>query len=213
MGGGYQPGEGVRSQGSYLCKSQMCHNIPDGFLTDSFKPEQFMQPLHPCGSANQMFRKCTSKGIGRQGIVLKHRNRLQKEPMPCRPMPLLVQLRMLASVSFALIPFSGCPRRTLSSPLDRRLQGWSSKDERLAVIRGVCDYRLTRVVALVCCRVCVVWCMCVCLIGVCKCGKCHIAHSNVRVLPTGATRSWYARALKVVYTFPLVRDILAQGPC
>ena len=40
-------------------------------------------------------QKCTSKaskGIGRQGIVLKLRNSLRKEPMPCRPVPLLVQL-------------------------------------------------------------------------------------------------------------------------
>ena len=34
-------------------------------------------------------RECTSKGIGRQGIVLKHRNSLQKEPVPCRPLPFL----------------------------------------------------------------------------------------------------------------------------
>ena len=34
----------------------------------------------------------TSKGIGRQGIVLKHWNSLQKEHVPCRHMPLLVQL-------------------------------------------------------------------------------------------------------------------------
>ena len=38
------------------------------------------------------FQKCTSKGIGRQGIVLKHRNSLQKEHAPCRHMSLLVQL-------------------------------------------------------------------------------------------------------------------------
>ena len=37
----------------------------------------------------------TSKGIGRQGAVLKHWNSLQKEPVPCRPMPLLVQPRMM----------------------------------------------------------------------------------------------------------------------
>ena len=35
------------------------------------------------------YNKCTSKGIGRQGVVLKHRISLQKEPMPCRHMPLL----------------------------------------------------------------------------------------------------------------------------
>ena len=34
------------------------------------------------------YRKCTSEGIGRQGIVLEHRTSLLKEPMPCRPMPL-----------------------------------------------------------------------------------------------------------------------------
>ena len=33
-------------------------------------------------------QKCTSKGIGRQGVVLKHRNPLQKEHVPCRHMPL-----------------------------------------------------------------------------------------------------------------------------
>ena len=31
--------------------------------------------------------------LGRQATVLRHRISLQKEPMPCRPMPLLVQLR------------------------------------------------------------------------------------------------------------------------
>ena len=30
------------------------------------------------------------KGIGRRGIVLKHEICLQKGPVPCRPMPLLV---------------------------------------------------------------------------------------------------------------------------
>ena len=35
-------------------------------------------------------QKCTSKGRWRRGIVLKRRNSLQKEPMPCRHMPLLV---------------------------------------------------------------------------------------------------------------------------
>ena len=37
-------------------------------------------------------QKCTSKGIDRQGIVLEHGISLQKEPMPCPPMPLLVLL-------------------------------------------------------------------------------------------------------------------------
>ena len=37
-------------------------------------------------------RKCSSKGVGRRGIVLKHRNCSQKGPLPCRPMPLLVRL-------------------------------------------------------------------------------------------------------------------------
>ena len=37
-------------------------------------------------------RKCATEGIGRQGRVLNHRNCLQKQPMPCRPTPLLVQL-------------------------------------------------------------------------------------------------------------------------
>lgn len=36
-------------------------------------------------------RKCASEGIGRRGIVLKRKNRLQKELMPCRPVPLLVR--------------------------------------------------------------------------------------------------------------------------
>ena len=36
-------------------------------------------------------QKCTGKGIGRQGVVLKHGDSLQKELMPCRPMPLPVQ--------------------------------------------------------------------------------------------------------------------------
>ena len=35
-------------------------------------------------------QKRTSKGIGRQGRVLKRRNFLTKEPMPCRRMPLLM---------------------------------------------------------------------------------------------------------------------------
>ena len=35
-------------------------------------------------------QKCTRKGIGRQGIVLIHRNSLQKEPTPCRHVPLLM---------------------------------------------------------------------------------------------------------------------------
>ena len=35
-------------------------------------------------------QKCTSRGIWRQGIVLKHRNSLQKEPRPCRHMPSLM---------------------------------------------------------------------------------------------------------------------------
>ena len=37
-------------------------------------------------------QECTGKGVGRHGIVLEHRNSLQKEPMPCRPVPWLVQL-------------------------------------------------------------------------------------------------------------------------
>ena len=40
-------------------------------------------------------------GVGRQGAVSKHRNSLQKEPMPCRPMPLLVQLRHKMAVRLA----------------------------------------------------------------------------------------------------------------
>ena len=39
-------------------------------------------------------RKCASKGIGRQGVhsdeILKSRNCLQKEPVPCRLTPLPV---------------------------------------------------------------------------------------------------------------------------
>ena len=37
------------------------------------------------------------KGTGRQGVVLKRRISSQKESMPCRPMPLLVQLRIALS--------------------------------------------------------------------------------------------------------------------
>ena len=37
-----------------------------------------------------LVNNCASRGIGRQGAVLGHRNCLQKEPMPCRHMPLLV---------------------------------------------------------------------------------------------------------------------------
>ena len=40
-----------------------------------------------------LHRKCAGKGIGQQGVVLKQGNCLQEEPVPCRPMPLLVQLR------------------------------------------------------------------------------------------------------------------------
>ena len=43
----------------------------------------------------QVPQKCTSKCIGRQGIVLKPWNSSQKEPMPRRPMPVLAQLRVL----------------------------------------------------------------------------------------------------------------------
>ena len=35
-------------------------------------------------------QQCTNKGRRRKGIVLKHRSSLQKEPMPCRHMPLLM---------------------------------------------------------------------------------------------------------------------------
>ena len=38
------------------------------------------------------YQKCTSKGIRRRGIALKHRSSLRKEPTPCRPTPLLAQL-------------------------------------------------------------------------------------------------------------------------
>ena len=48
--------------------------------------------LHEC-SPTLPSQNCTSKGIGRQGVVLIHGNSLQKEPLPCRHMPLLVQLR------------------------------------------------------------------------------------------------------------------------
>ena len=37
-------------------------------------------------------RKCSSKGIGRQGIAPKHRNCLQNEPTPCRPTLTIAQL-------------------------------------------------------------------------------------------------------------------------
>ena len=38
------------------------------------------------------YQKCTSDGRGRQGVVLKHRNFIREEPVPCHPTPLLVQL-------------------------------------------------------------------------------------------------------------------------
>ena len=41
------------------------------------------------GSSGSWDQKCTSKGLVRQGTVLEHRTSLQKEPVPCRPMPLL----------------------------------------------------------------------------------------------------------------------------
>ena len=47
----------------------------------------------------QKCRKRTSKDTGRRGRELTRRRRLQKEPMPCRPMPsLLMQLRELGGV-------------------------------------------------------------------------------------------------------------------
>ena len=60
--------------------------------TNSGAGEPFL-PLD-CMDKACVNQKCTSKGRGRQSIVLKHRICLQKEPMPCRPMPLLVQLRV-----------------------------------------------------------------------------------------------------------------------
>ena len=48
-----------------------------------------------CGSRRSTHRcqERTSKGIWQQGIVLKHRKLLQKEPTPCRQMPLLAYFR------------------------------------------------------------------------------------------------------------------------
>ena len=46
-----------------------------------------LQPL------TKKYQKCTSKGIGRQGLVLKPRNSLPTEPMPCRRTPLPAQLQ------------------------------------------------------------------------------------------------------------------------
>ena len=43
--------------------------------------------------------KCTSKGIGRQGVVLKHCSCLQREPVPCRPVPFLCALNTVPLVS------------------------------------------------------------------------------------------------------------------
>ena len=45
-------------------------------------------------------QKYTCKGVWRQGIMSKHNNCLQKEPMPCRTMPLLVQLRYMCALIF-----------------------------------------------------------------------------------------------------------------
>ena len=49
------------------------------------------------------FQRYTSKGAGRQGIVLKHRTSLQKEPMPHRPTSLLVLSLVLCSASNVII--------------------------------------------------------------------------------------------------------------
>ena len=40
-------------------------------------------------------QRCTSKGIRRQGTAFKLRNALQQVPMPCRPIPLPAQLRIV----------------------------------------------------------------------------------------------------------------------
>ena len=45
-----------------------------------------------CRMGRVPIQKYTSQGIGRQGIALKPGDSLQKDPMPGRHMPLLVQL-------------------------------------------------------------------------------------------------------------------------
>ena len=83
---------------------QDCEKGLSGLLRRWLKPklpETFAPPKIPSfgffcftkrATSVNMPQKCTSKGIGRQSVALKHRDSLQKEPMPCRPMPLLVQL-------------------------------------------------------------------------------------------------------------------------
>ena len=62
------------------------------------------EPYRPFLWPPQRFRSAPSKGIGRQGIVLKHTIPRQKEPMPCRHMPLLVQLREVLTQRRAFAP-------------------------------------------------------------------------------------------------------------
>ena len=102
---------------------------------EKFELDQGFQPYHPHSECSLVFvhlhllpnldlypypstyiprlilcerQKCTIRGKGRQGIVLKHRNSLRKEPMPCRPLPLLVKLRERAP-NPPTLPTSGGP--------------------------------------------------------------------------------------------------------
>ena len=46
----------------------------------------------------KLFRRDASEGIGRQGIVLKHRLWWQKGPIPCRPVSLLAYFQLFNMV-------------------------------------------------------------------------------------------------------------------
>ena len=56
----------------------------------------YVVPVRLVAIAGQS-QQCTSKGLGRQGAVPKKWISLQREPLPCRPLPLLVQLRRRVS--------------------------------------------------------------------------------------------------------------------
>ena len=51
-----------------------------------------------------LLRKCANQGMGRQGVALKRRNCLQEGPTPCRPTPVLVQLRIVLSEAGGCCP-------------------------------------------------------------------------------------------------------------